>query len=60
MFVATSVAFTVAPAMDAPEGSVTVPLIVPRKVCAHAGKAINTKAKNTIPNRFFTDSPPHV
>jgi hypothetical protein len=60
MFVVSSVAFTVAPAIIPPVGSVTKPLIVPLKVCAGADNANNNKANNTTANRFFTDSPPDI
>src|SRR6266404_1272418 len=57
ILVATSVAFTVAFGTTAPDGSVTVPLIAPRNVCAFATtpklKIINT-ARN---NRFILPPP---
>src|ERR1700686_2539639 len=44
------VAFTVAPATTAPDGSVTVPLIAPRKVCPYALTASRVIAR-TRPNQ---------
>src|SRR6266567_3040052 len=53
MFVAASIALTVAPGTTAPEGSVTVPLIAPRKVCALAGTTKNKTDKSTTSNCFI-------
>src|SRR3989442_11101660 len=53
MFVAASIALTVAPGTLAPEGSVTVPLIAPRKVCALAGTTKNKTDKSTTSNCFI-------
>src|SRR6267142_2272855 len=60
MPVATSVAFTCAFGTELPDGSVTVPLIAPRKVCAFAAtpkvKIITTARNNRLilppPNQF--------
>src|ERR1043166_6771635 len=51
--VALFVAFTVAPGTAAPEGSVTAPLIAPRKVCALAGKAKTSTRKSTTSSCFI-------
>src|SRR5215470_1958882 len=50
--VATSVALTVAPGTAAPEGSVTVPLIDRRKVCALAGRT-NASTNKSATSRCF-------
>src|SRR5258706_7182825 len=55
MLVAVSVAFTAALGTTAPEGSVTVPLIAPRKVCALAGTTHNRTNKSTISKCFIFD-----
>src|SRR5579859_1258423 len=51
MPVALFVAFTAAPGTTAPDGSVTVPLIAPRYVCALAG--MPTKNRNSITTKNF-------
>src|SRR5215813_3710642 len=57
MLVAISVAFTCALGTTAPEGSVTVPLIVPRKVCAFAAMARSRIASTTRNSRFMALTP---
>src|SRR6266478_1978387 len=54
-----SVAFTAALGTDAPEGSVTVPLIAPRKVCAFAATANDKTTRIAITRRFIFSTPPH-
>src|ERR1700722_13001340 len=56
MPVALFVALTEAPGTTAPEGSVTVPLIAPRYVCAVAGKTTEN-TNNTIAKNFFIPVP---
>ena len=54
--VATSVAVTFAPGTTAPEGSVTVPLMLPRKVCAiqrHGKQHRKGEAARKIPAAIF-------
>src|SRR5258708_827968 len=51
--VAVLVAFTVAPATTAPDGSVTLPLIAPRKVCAYAVKPSSTSTIRLPSSRRF-------
>src|SRR5258708_24511831 len=46
-------ASTAAPGTEAPEGSITVPLIAPRKVCALAGTTKNRTNKSTISKCFI-------
>src|SRR5258707_14847636 len=65
MPVALSVAFTCAFGTELPDGSVTVPLIAPRNVCAFAAtpkvKIITTARNNRLilppPNRFSEQLP---
>src|SRR5580698_3508672 len=46
--VATLVAFTLAPATTAPDGSVTVPLMAPRNVCAYPVAPSSTSTMNRL------------
>src|SRR5262245_49248942 len=58
MLVADSVALTVAFGTAAPDGSVTTPLMEPRKVCALAGTADKTTNKSTKTAKCFIFSFP--
>src|SRR6266700_6395283 len=55
MEVALFVALMCAPGTTAPEGSVTVPLIAPRNVCALAGTTNNRTNKSTTSSCFIFD-----
>src|SRR6267142_1162388 len=46
-------AITLAPGTTAPFGSVTVPRIVPRKVCAESGATTNTTSKKVARPRLI-------
>src|SRR5216684_4286585 len=59
MPVALSVAFTAALGTDAPDGSVTVPLIVPRNVWAFAATASDKTTRIAKTRRFIDEHPPH-
>src|SRR5215831_1795455 len=58
MPVAISVALTAAFGTNPPDGSVTVPLIVPRKVCALAATASENAMRTAITRRFIDSIPP--
>src|SRR5258708_14591032 len=54
-----SVAFTCAFGTEAPEGSVTVPLIAPRNVCAFTPTASDKTTRIAKTRRFIFSTPPH-
>src|SRR5712671_1971139 len=58
MPVALSVAFTAALGTTAPDGSVTVPLIAPRNVCASAATASDKTTRIAKTRRFIISTPP--
>src|SRR6266571_2854510 len=60
MPVATSVAFTVAFGTTPPDGSVTVPLIVPRNVCAFPATASDNTIRIAITKRFIRFNTPLI
>src|SRR5579863_9866183 len=60
MPVATSVAFTWALGTEPPEGSVTVPLIAPRKVCAFIANPKDKMITTARNNRFMLSPPKRI
>src|SRR6266576_1703522 len=58
MPVALSVAFTAAFGTTAPDGSVTVPLIAPRNVCAFTPTANDKTTRIAKTRRFIISTPP--
>src|SRR5437762_6672607 len=58
MPVAISVALTVALGITPPDGSVTVPLMEPRKVCASSATASENAMRIAVTKRFIDSIPP--
>src|SRR5256884_6552154 len=58
MPVAISVALTVALGIAPPDGSVTVPLMEPRKVCASSATASENAMRIAVTKRFIDYIPP--
>src|SRR2546427_6532870 len=58
MPVVDSVAFTAALGTTLPDGSVTVPLIAPRNVCASAATANDKTTRIANTRRFIISTPP--